>query len=216
MRRHLFFLSFIFVTALGCNNELSKSDLEKEPEADGKNHELLTKVNASEKWFRAKKTKPLWAWLANADGMVDSLEAKSQSYAAGDFVCCGESLEVWPQAAEDLKKKYEIQDEFRDVDSFKSESGYDSSKLKQFVEGESFKTSDNRKWQKCTPRADNDGVMACQISESFQVEASWGKLEGKPQDYLLKNYSDKDTEFPSDVWIVDQKLFESTYQRVAR
>ena len=52
--------------------------------------------------------------------------------------------------------------------------------------------------------------MATQINHPFEVHATWGKLSGKPGDFLLKNFSDRDTASPDDVWIVDQMLFRQT------
>jgi hypothetical protein len=56
-------------------------------------------------------------------------------------------------------------------------------------------------------------VMAAQVDHSFQVKTSWGDLEGKPGDFILKRFSDKEVEYPDDVWIVDKKLFVETYER---
>ena len=53
--------------------------------------------------------------------------------------------------------------------------------------------------------------MATPIDHPFKVQATWGKLTGKPRDFLLKNFSDRETASPNDVWIVDQTLFPQTY-----
>ena len=57
--------------------------------------------------------------------------------------------------------------------------------------------------------------MATPIDHPFEVQATWGKLSGKPGDFLLKNVSDRDTASPADVWIVDQTLFQQTYETAA-
>ena len=46
------------------------------------------------------------------------------------------------------------------------------------------------------------------------MQAKWGRLTGKAGDYVVKNFRDKDTAHPADVWIVDQALFLATYERV--
>ena len=56
--------------------------------------------------------------------------------------------------------------------------------------------------------------MASPIDHPFEVQATWGKLSGKPGDFLFKNFSDRDTASPADVWIVDQTLFRQTYETV--
>jgi hypothetical protein len=46
------------------------------------------------------------------------------------------------------------------------------------------------------------------------VKTAWGDLEGKPGDFIVKNFSDKEVEYPDDVWIVDKKLFADTYDKI--
>ena len=66
-------------------------------------------------------------------------------------------------------------------------------------------------FRKYAPRPDNQGVLAAQIPHEFKVHAQWGELRGKPGDYLVKDYEHRETEYPDDVWIVDQTLFAATY-----
>jgi hypothetical protein len=56
--------------------------------------------------------------------------------------------------------------------------------------------------------------MAARAAHPFEVHASWGKLWGKAGDCLAKNFADRDVPYPDDVWIVDQTLFEATYEKV--
>ena len=56
--------------------------------------------------------------------------------------------------------------------------------------------------------------MATQIDHPFEVQATWGKLSGKPGDFLLKNFSDRKTTYPDELWNVDQRLFQQTYVTV--
>jgi hypothetical protein len=39
------------------------------------------------------------------------------------------------------------------------------------------------------------------------VIASWGRLDGKPGDYVVRRQND-----PSDIWIVDRAIFENSYK----
>ena len=57
--------------------------------------------------------------------------------------------------------------------------------------------------------------MATQIDHPFEVQATWSKLSGKPGEFLPKNFSDRETASFDDVWIVDQTLFQQTYEAVA-
>lgn len=102
----------------------------------------------------------------------------------GHFLCRGEAGDIWPQKQADLEKKYVATDEETDG------------------------------WRKYLPRPDAEGVLAAAVEHPFVVHAKWGKLKGKAGDFLIKNFADKGTDYPADVWLVDQKLFGETYERV--
>ena len=80
---------------------------------DSSNRELLAEVNATGTWFRAKKTRPIWAKLVTDDQTVQTLEGEEE-VKAGDFLCRGEIGEIWPQSAASLGKKYVETDEIED------------------------------------------------------------------------------------------------------
>jgi hypothetical protein len=149
------------------------------------NQLLLDEVNAAGTWFRAKKTRPIWAKKVGRTLTVETLEG-TEKVEPGDFLCKGAADELWPQAAASLEKKYDPTDDVKD-------------------EG----------WRKYTPKPDAKGVVAACIDHAFDVAAEWGRLSGKAGDYLVKNYEDREVAYPSDVWIVDQTLFAATYERVA-
>jgi hypothetical protein len=145
------------------------------------NRAILDEANRAGAWFHAKKTRPIWAKRIEQDQMVQTLEGV-ETVKAGHMLCRGEAGDIWPQTAEQLAKRYSPTEEM-----------------------------DAEGWRKHLPHPDAQGVMAIQIGHPFSVVASWGRLEGKAGDYLLKNYQDRDTDYPDDVWIVDQKLFAQTY-----
>jgi hypothetical protein len=148
------------------------------------NGEILDEINEARSWFHAKKVRPIWARHLSKDETVTTIEGTEQ-VKAGDFLCRGEAGDIWPQTAQSLTEKYQKTEEV-DVDG----------------------------WQKYVPRPDNQGVMAGQVQHAFVVRAKWGVLSGKPGDYIVKNFADRDVAHPEDVWIVDQKLFRATYRAV--
>jgi hypothetical protein len=148
------------------------------------NRDLLDEVHAAAIWFHAKKTRPIWARRLEQPERVQTLEGE-EDVPAGNFLCRGEAGDIWPQSAERLEAKYVATDEVAD-------------------DG----------WRKYVPHADNTGVLAARIDHPFAVTAKWGELTGKPGDYLVKNYDDRDAPYPDDVWIVDAELFQATYERV--
>ena len=148
------------------------------------NQALLDEANAAGNWFHAKKTRPIWAKRLDASQTVQTLEGEEQ-VAAGHYLCRGEAGDIWPQTEETLLKRYTATDEITD-------------------DG----------WREYQPHADAQGVMATPINHPFEVHATWGTLRGKAGDYLLKNYQDRETAYPADVWVVDRGLFEETYGAV--
>lgn len=148
------------------------------------NDALLDEVEAAQLWFHAKKTRPIWVRRLEQEETIETLEGTEQ-VPAGTYLCRGEAGDLWPQTEERLTAKYIMRDE-----------------------------ADAEGWRRCEPKPDAAGVMAAQVPHAFQVEAQWGLLNGKAGDFVVKNYEDRDNAHPSDVWIVDQKLFQATYERV--
>ena len=148
------------------------------------NREVLDEANAAGLWSHAKKIRPIWARRLKHAQRVRTLEGE-EDVPAGSFLCRGEAGDIWPQKADRLQAKYQATNEI-------TEDG----------------------WRKYNPHPDNQGVMAASIKHPFAVQAKWGRLEVKADDYLVKNYEDRGTAYPDDVWIVDRALFEATYARV--
>jgi len=148
------------------------------------NQVLLDEANAAGAWFHAKKTQPIWVKMIERDQVVRTLEGE-ENVKAGHCLCRGEAGDIWPQTADQLASRY-IPTE--DVDA----AG----------------------WRKHTPRPDAQGVLAAVIGHPFTVVTTWGSLKGKPGDFLVKNFGDRDTLYPADVWIVDARLFGATYERL--
>jgi hypothetical protein len=151
---------------------------------DDDNTRLLERLNRTGRWFRARKTGPVWVRVAAKREVVHTLEGVEE-VDAGHYVCRGEAGDVWPQAAEHVEARYVATD---DVDA----------------DG----------WRKYVPRPHSPGVMAVRVPDAFVVQSRWGTLRGKPGDYLVKNDADRDVPFPDDVWIVDEAIFGRTYEVV--
>lgn len=102
------------------------------------------------------------------------------------IMCIGEANDAWQQNGENLIKKYNI-------------VGF---------------TDDG--WMICEPKPDNE-VEFIQLDEEFFIEAQWGEEKpgfknpvqyGKLGSYVLRNIEDN-----SDVWVVEKKVFENTYEK---
>lgn len=148
-----------------------------------RNETLLREVTASGSWFHARKTRPIRVRRLEQETTVKTLEGVER-VPAGTWLCRGEAGDIWPQSEQGLNARYNILPE---------------------VDGDG--------WHRCEPRSDAAGVMAARVPHAFQVQARWGVLNGKAGDFLVKNFADRDNDHPDDVWIVDQNLFEATYQR---
>ncbi|MFO0940040.1 MAG: hypothetical protein U0930_04670 [Pirellulales bacterium] len=145
------------------------------------NQTLLDEINGKDAWFHARKTRPIWARRLSKPERVQTLEGE-ETVPAGTYLCRGEAADIWPQDEERLLAKYDRTTEV-----------------------------DQDGWYRFDPKPDASGVMAAQVPHTFQVQAQWGLLSGKPGDYLVKSYDDRNTIYPTDIWLVDQKLFGATY-----
>ena len=148
------------------------------------NQSLLDEVEQGRAWFRAKKTRPIWAKPVEKDGKVETLEGVTSAI-RGDYLCRGSSGERWPQKITTLVTKYRPEEKW-----------------------------DEDGWQLFTPLPDANGVLAAEIQHPFTVHSSWGVLNGRPGDLLVKNWDDRGERYPEDVWIVARTLFLATYEAV--
>ena len=177
---------------VSCGTRPQPAAVSKLPESSqakpevGSNQSLLDEVNAAGKWFHAKKTRPIWVQEIKEARKVTTLEGE-ETVQPGHFLCRGEAGDIWSQKKADLEKKYVATEE-------ESPGG----------------------WRKYLPRPDAAGVLAAVVDHPFVVHALWGELKGKAGDLLIKNYADKEVAHPADVWLVDQKLFGETYERVEK
>lgn len=125
----------------------------------------------------ARKTRSLWARELSEPTEVQTLEGRVTA-APGDYLCRGIHGEQWPQKASKLLEKYVASDEV-DADG----------------------------WRRFDPKRDAPPVEAAAIAHPFRVNAQWGELCGKADDYLVRSVQDA-----SDIWIVDKAIFEASYE----
>ena len=66
-------------------------------------------------------------------------------------------------------------------------------------------------FQKYVAKPHAEQLMAARMYGPFIVRTKSGALSGVSGDYLIKNYSDRTTAFPDEVWMMTKKIFEATY-----
>lgn len=125
----------------------------------------------------ARKTKSLWAKRVERTSQIETIEGVV-SAEAGDYLCRGIEREVWPQREKSLLERYSASSHF-----------------------------DEEGWQRFDPKPDLQPVMAVAMDRPFRVQAHWGELTGKANDYLVQSKTD-----PDDIWIVDKAIFEASYE----
>jgi len=154
--------------------------------AEDNNKQVLDELNRTGAWVHAKKKRPIWAKRIESEQDIETLEGMVSAN-VGDYLCRGEGDECWPQAAARLEENYQAQ-----------------------------KVVDLEGWRLYLPHPNAKGVMAASLDRKFVVQARRGEFNGKAGDYILKNYDDKDVEYPVRIWVVDQDLFAKTYQILGR
>lgn len=151
-------------------------------------------------WKRATKTRPIKAKHIQCILIDNSVAAKfllstieaDQMLKATSVVCMGEAGDIWQQDPDKLFKKYTVT------------------------------SLDPTGWMICQPKPDNE--VDCYIAnlmrnvDGFSIVAQWGERQadgtflqfGHSGDVVCRNQSDK-----SDIWIVQRKLFDATYEIIA-
>lgn len=161
---------------------------------------LLYRIGRKTKGLRAK---PMVTLLVDrtvmAKFLVDTLEAKEPVHADAMF-CIGESNDAWQQSAKKLLAKYTVD------------------------------AIDPDGWMVCNPRQENS-VEFCEITTDTLDRLDWtgdtnsGYIQGlwgesvyqlgnnlqrfNPGDFVLRSRED-----PSDVWVVNRKIFLNSYSEI--
>ena len=165
--------------------------------------ETLQWVAEHRAWRLARKTKPIWARPVRADEAgreFQTADGVAEVAREGFWLCVGVAGEPWFQAPERVRDRYQRGDE----------------EMKQFA----FDTAP-RAYAVYRPQA---GVLnwAAQVVgpdiESFSVRPPYDTerpLCSPAGGYVVKDHvADPYGGRPDDVWLVQQSLFESTYELV--
>jgi hypothetical protein len=163
--------------------------------------ETLRWIAEQRAWRPARKTKPIWARPVGADEAGREFQTADQAKerAVPDaWLCVGSAGEPWFQSKERIDAKYRAEEEVQ----------------QRFDFDESPRT-----YFRFSPR-DEARNWAAQITapdvEGFYIQPNYptdGPLYAPAGGYVVKDYVDDPYAGESDdVWLVQQALFDSTYE----
>jgi len=168
------------------------------------NHdETLHWIAAHRAWRLARKTKPIWARPVAPEEVGKSFQTADHGVVqahAGYWLCAGSAGEPWFQSKDKIDSKYRPAGE--------QERRYEFDDAR-------------RRYQRFTPHDDTRN-WAAQIEdpeiEGFFIQPNYptdGPLYSPAGGYVVKDYVDDPySGDPNDVWLVQQTLFENTYELV--
>jgi hypothetical protein len=163
--------------------------------------ETLQWIATNKAWRLAKKTKPIWARPVGPDEVgkefqtADHVKEKAR---AGIWLCVGVAGEPWFQSLEKIEAKYEPDArETRTFDFDTKPRPYRKHKPKGTV----------RNW---VAQVTGPGIAGFYVRPGYDPNRSLYSPAGGyvVMDDVPDPYRDK----PKDVWLVQQPLFESTYE----
>jgi hypothetical protein len=165
--------------------------------------ETLAWIGEQQAWRLARKTKPIWARPVRADEIGKEFQTADRVVEVareGYWLCVGVAGEPWFQKPEKIGSRYERGDE----------------EMKQFA----FDPVP-RAYTVYRPRGDVLNWVARVGGgdiEGFSVRAPYDRdhpLYSPAGGYVVKDHvADPYGDRPDDVWLVQQSLFESTYELV--
>jgi hypothetical protein len=162
--------------------------------------ETLEWIAANKAWRLAKKTKPIWARRVEADEIgkefqtADHVKEKAK---AGAWLCVGVAGEPWFQSFEKIDAKY-------DADRRESKTFEFDTKAHTYRKYTPKGTV--RNW---VAQVKGTGIAGFSIRPGYDPERP---LYSPAGGYVVKNeVRDPYHDDPKDVWLVQQSLFDSTY-----
>jgi hypothetical protein len=165
--------------------------------------ETLAWVINNRAWRRARKTKPIWARTITAEEIGKEFQTADQAIEIareGAWLCVGVANEPWFQSLEKIESKYE----------------------RGTVEIRQFEFDDRQhEYQRFHPKSDVVNWAACVEGsgiDGFSIRPGYDPstlLHSKAGGYVVRGeVVDPYQVEPEDVWLVQQALFESTYEFV--
>lgn len=165
--------------------------------------ETLQWIAAHRAWRLARKTKPIWARPVAPDEIgqpFHTADHATQRATADHWLCAGIAGEPWFQKKDAIDAKYD----------------------RAGREHRRFAFDDQpRRYQRFTPRAgarnwaariDDPAIEGFYIQPNYPTD---GPLYSPRGGYVVKEYVDDPyAGDPDDVWLVQQSLFESTYELI--
>ena len=174
------------------------------PEGRELSHEQTLRWIAENKaWRRARKTKPIWARPVAAEEVgkeFQTADGVKEVAREGAWLCVGIAGEPWFQAREKLDAKYEPGgEEARRFDFDASARTYREYKPKGTV----------RNW---AAQVKGPGIAGFSIRPGYDPERP---LHSPAGGYVVRDdVEDPYHESPKDAWLVQEPLFESTYELI--
>jgi hypothetical protein len=165
--------------------------------------ETLRWIGENRAWRRARKTRPIWARPVEPDEVgrefqtADHVKEKAR---AGAWLCVGVAGEPWFQSLEKIEGKYERDGtEAKTFEFDKKSRTYWKYKPKGTV----------RNW---VAQVQGPGIAGFTIRPGYDPKRP---LYSPVGGYVVKDdVKDPYRDNPKDIWLVQQSLFESTYEIV--
>jgi hypothetical protein len=191
------------LTSLAAPAQASKP---KTPEVRGRklsHDETLRWVTSHKAWRQARKTKPIWARVVGPEEVGKEYQTADHAVEkarAGYWLCVGVAGEPWFQTLEKIEGKYEPAGEV--VKTF----GFDAKPTRYRIFTPKATT---RNW---VAQVEGPGIAGFFIRPNYDPEHPLYSPSGGyvVRDYVKDPYQAK----PDDVWLVQQGLFESTYELI--
>lgn len=182
----------------GCGS----SDIPDQKETARLSHEqTLDWVDNHRAWRRAKKTKPIWARPVEADEVGQEFQTADHAVERaqdGYWLCVGVAGEPWFQKAEKIDAKYDL------AGDENKQFGFDD-------QPHSYRFYEPKEgilnWAAQVHAEDIEGFY---IKPGYDMDHPLYSPSGG---YVVKgDVPDPYQDDPNDVWLVQQPLFESTYE----
>lgn len=167
--------------------------------------QTLDWIRRQNAWFRAKKTKPIWARPVSPDEIgkeFQTVDRAIEQAKEGYWLCVGVAGEPWFQTFERIEAKYEPGDEEE------KQFEFDSKPFTYRV----FKPKDDVfNWAaQVRGRFQDREINGFTIRPNYDMNhplhsdaGGFVVMDDVPDPYQAK---------PTDVWLIQQALFESTYE----